>query len=262
MKSPVQSTNQQLDKLPDYQRKKLYTYWNELPFSKTIDKDIFFQNQRSKVKSFIIKYIRDGVEDNFSKKHHLSRRHAFSVKEIFEAYKLSSKGEKYSVSNFHFHIKNLVTDGYLREVLKILEGRQYISYYGRTAITFNIFMNNQFSDEMKERMFAPFSNLIKQFHPDVEEGALSNLQDDNFEFLTDYFYRIRLWYKANYQAFYDARIDLLSFLDLLPYYAFFQPRFFDHLKKVGSLINLDEIMSYSHEDIDKEKFNDTQNQKK
>lgn len=237
---------------PSKQRRHLYTYWNELPFSKSIDPEIFFKTQQSKVKSFIIKYIRDGIDDEFSTQHNLSRRHAFSAKEIHEAFKFHSKEEKYSISTFHFHLKSLVKDGYLKEIEKILEGRQYQSYYGRTAITFNFFFNNQFSNQMKSRFFGPIINLISEFNPDVNHNSLIQLTEENFEFLKDYYYRIIFWYKVNYQKFYNAKIDLQAFLDTMSYYAFFHPDLQENFQKLGSLINLNQIMSFSKEEIESE----------
>ena len=247
-------------KKPAEQRKHLYTYWNELPFSKTIDPEVFFKTNQSKVKSFIIKFIRDGIEDDFSKDHNLFRRHAFSVKEIHEAFKIYSNEEKYSISNFHFHMNSLLKDGYLKVIEKILEGRQYQSYYGRTAITFNFFFNNQSTDQMKSRLFGPIMNLISEFNPDMDSTSISQLTEENFEFLKDYYYRIIFWYKTNYQKFYNAKIDLQAFLDTMSYYAFFHPALQENLLKVGSLINLNQIMSFSKEEIDAEFLKDMQGQ--
>jgi hypothetical protein len=243
---------------PIEQWKNLYTYWHELRFSKNIETEAFFQTQQSKVKSFIIKYIRDGIEDDFSKKNNLARRHAFSVKEIHQAFKNQYKEEKYSISNFHFHIKGLIKDGYLKEIEKILEGRQYQSYYGRTAITFNFFFNETFTDKMKKQIFGPIINLIREFNQDLGEEVIDKLIEENFELLKDYYYRIRLWYRTNYRTFYNARIDLQAFLDRVPFYAFFQPALYESLQKIGSLINLNEIMTYPKQEVEEEYLKDFQ----
>ena len=126
---PQNTTNEE-------KKKSMYTYWHKLPYFKTMDSSNLSQVEESEVRNFIIKYIRDGIEDKFGKTHNLSRRHAFAAKELHTAYTKTRKDQKYSQSNFHFHIKNLVESGYLHEIAKILEGRHYNTYYGRTAIAF------------------------------------------------------------------------------------------------------------------------------
>ena len=235
------------------QRKNLYNYWKDLPFSKNINNDAFFQTKESEIKSFIIKYIRDGIDDEFGKENNLSRRHAFSIREIYDAFNTQSKQKKrYSLSNFHFHFKILVQEGFLKEVEKILEGRQYQSYYGRTAITFNFFFNESVSDQVKKSIYNPIINLIKAFNPDLKNDLINKQIEKNFELLKDYFTRIILWYKTYYTECYKAKIDLQSFLDIATYFAFFQPNLYKSFENIGSFINLNKIMQFSQEEVESE----------
>ncbi|MDF1541445.1 MAG: hypothetical protein P1Q69_21275, partial [Candidatus Thorarchaeota archaeon] len=80
----------------DEVRKILYTYWHELDFFSEKDSTNIDQVRQSKVKWFIIKFIRDGIEDEFGRANNLSRRHAFSAKELHEAYIKSPSSEKCS----------------------------------------------------------------------------------------------------------------------------------------------------------------------
>ena len=71
--------------------------------------------------------------------------------------------QKYSHSNFHFHIKSLVEDGYLKEIVKILEGRHYIAYYGRTAIAFIGQYDNILTASTVQDMFGPLKQLAERY---------------------------------------------------------------------------------------------------
>jgi hypothetical protein len=77
----------------DEARKKLYTYWHELDFFSEKESTYIGQVRQSEVKWFIIKFIRDGIADEFGKENDLPRRHAFSAKELHEAY-INSSAER------------------------------------------------------------------------------------------------------------------------------------------------------------------------
>jgi len=75
-------------------KKSLYIYWHELQDFKPIDSKVHSQVEESEIRSFIIKYIRDGIEDDFGKANNLLRRHAFTAKELRAAYSEKLKDQK------------------------------------------------------------------------------------------------------------------------------------------------------------------------
>ncbi|TFG31242.1 hypothetical protein EU527_12985 [Candidatus Thorarchaeota archaeon] len=233
----------------DEVRKTLYTYWHELDiFTKKASTYIGHVRQ-SEVKWFIIKYIRDGIEDEFGRENNLSRRHAFSAKELYEAYISSSAGEKCSLSNFHFHIKDLVEHGLLREVTRILEGRHYVTYYGRTSIAFLDQYDTPLQSKIGQDFFDPLKRVIQDMNPDLEVDYVNQLVDDNLSSLHDFYSRLISWIEEKYPHLYKSKIDLDMLMNIFGHYSFFHKDLNKSSKEIASLINLDKIMRYERYEL-------------
>ncbi|XEO80166.1 hypothetical protein WKT22_05213 [Candidatus Lokiarchaeum ossiferum] len=233
-------------------RKLLYTYWHKLKYFKTIESSKYSQVQKSEVQSFIIKYIRDGLEDEFGKKFQLSRRHAFTAKELHTAYLKKQNSQQYSLSNFHFHIKSLVEDGYLKEIVKILEGRHYIAYYGRTAIVITEQLDNILTDSIMQDIFNPMKQMAKDLNPEIDSETIDKLVDESVLLLEEYYFKLFSWIKDNYPLLYKSKIDIHEFVIIAGHFAFFCKDFAKNLEKVGTLIGLDKIMEYERYKDEKE----------
>jgi len=232
-------------KITDHENwKLLYTYWNDLKFLKNIDSSNYNKIVQSNVKDFIIKYVRDGIEDDYSKKNNLHRRHAFTARELHEAYKKHSKKQKYSISNFHFHVKGLVKDGYLKKIAEIPDGRQKHTFYGRTAITYVPHYEEQITDQMNQNLYDPLKKLLKEMNQDLDQKYIDELLDKSVVMTKDYYNRAFSWFKANYPDLYTSRIDLREFLSYLTNFVFFHKEFYSNLVEIGSLLGLDKIESY------------------
>ena len=233
-------------------KKLLYTYWHKLPYLKTMESANFSQVEESEVRSFIIKYIRDGLEDEFSKKFHLARRHAFTAKELHTAYSKKENSQKYSLSNFHFHIKSLVEDGYLEEIAKILEGRHYIAYYGRTAIIFIGQYDDILTNSSAQDVFGPLRQIAKDMNPEIESETIDQLIDENLLSFQDFFFRLFSWIKEKYPLLYESKVDIKKFVEVIGYYAHFHKKFAEISDKIGALIDLDKIMEYERYNAENE----------
>jgi hypothetical protein len=234
-------------------KKSLYTYWHKLPYFKTIDSKNLSQVEESEVRSFIIKYIRDGLEDEFGRKNNLSRRHAFTAKELHAAYTKIRKDQEYSQSNFHFHIKSLVEDGYLQEIAKLLEGRHYITYYGRTAISFIGQYDNILTATTIQDMFGPLKQLMKVMNPEIDPETINQLVDENILAMQDFYYRLFSWVEEKYPLLYKSKVDIKNFLRIVGHYSFFHKEFGKFSEKIGSLLDLDKIMNYERYQIENKK---------
>ncbi|MCY3410522.1 MAG: hypothetical protein INQ03_02690 [Candidatus Heimdallarchaeota archaeon] len=225
------------EETPSKELEILYTYWENIPFKKKFTTNNFLQTTQSHIKSFIIKYIRDGIEDEYSINNRLPRRHAFTVKEIYEAYQKQEKKQKYSLSNFHFHIKKLIEDGYIQEITKILHGRHYVIYYGRTAIIFNSQFDQDFSLMTSKTFYDPLKDLIKEMHPKMEIGKINSIVDDNQNLLADYYQKIEIWMQKKYPHLYSSQVDLMDFMTFAAHFALTDRKFADSLEQIATLID-------------------------
>ncbi|NHJ87441.1 MAG: hypothetical protein FK734_18405 [Asgard group archaeon] len=237
----------------DEKRKSLYNYWHKLPYFKTMDTLNLSQVEESEVSNFIIKYIRDGIEDEFGRINNLSRRHAFSAKELHTAYAKKWKDQNYSLSNFHFHINSLVKDGYLQEIAKILEGRHYIAYYGRTAIAFIGQYDNILTASTTQEIFNPIKQLIKNMNPEISLEMIDQIVDENIISMQDFYYRLFSWIEDKYPLIYKSKIDIKDFLQIAGHFSFFHYEFAKTSQKIGSLLDLDKIMNYERYPIENKK---------
>ena len=233
----------------DEVRKSLYTYWHELNYFTKKESTYIGHVRQSEVKWFIIKFIRDGIEDKFGKKNNLSRRHAFSAKELHEAYLKTSAGEKCSLSNFHFHIKDLVEHGLLREVAKILDGRHYVTYYGRTSIAFLDQFDAPLQSKIGRDFFDPLKQVIQDMNPDLEFDHISQLVDDNLASIQDYYSRLISWIQEKYPHLYNSKIDLDMLMTIFGHYSFFHKDLRRNSKEIASLIDLDKIMKFERYEL-------------
>ena len=233
----------------DEVRKTLYTYWHELDYFSKKASTYIGHVRQSEVKWFIIKFIRDGIEDEFGKENNLSRRHAFSAKELYEVYINSSAGEKCSLSNFHFHIKDLVEHGLLREIAKILEGRHYTTYYGRTSIAFLDQYDTPLQSKIGQDFFDPLKKVIQDMNPELEFGYISQLVDDNLSSIVDFYSRLFSWIEKKYPHLYKSKIDLDMLVSIVGHYSFFHKDLHKGSKKIASLIDLDKIMKYERYEL-------------
>ncbi len=233
----------------DEVRKILYTYWHELDFFSKKESTNIGQVRQSEVKWFIIKFIRDGIEDGFGKENNLSRRHAFSAKELHEAYINNTAGERCSLSNFHFHIKSLVEHGYLMEVAKILEGRHYTTYYGRTSIAFIDQYDDPLQSKLDQGFFDPLKRVIKDMNPDLEFDHISQLVDNNLSAIRDFYSRLISWIEVKYAHLYKSKIDLDMLMNIVGHYSFFHKDLNKSSKEIASLLDLDKIMRYEQYEL-------------
>ncbi|MGD9381650.1 MAG: hypothetical protein PVI03_04325 [Candidatus Thorarchaeota archaeon] len=233
----------------DEARKTLYTYWHELEFFSKKESTNIGQVRQSEVKWFIIKFLRDGIEDEFGRESNLSRRHAFSAKELHEAYINSPASEGCSLSNFHFHIKSLMEYGYLKEVAKILEGRHYTTYYGRTSIAFLDQYDTPLQSKIGQDFFDPLKRVIQHMNPDLDFDHISKLVDDNLSSIVDFYSRLISWIEAKYPHLYKSKMDLDMLMNIFGHYAFFHKDLHRSSKEIASLIDLKKIMRYERYEL-------------
>jgi len=233
----------------DEVRKTLYTYWHELDFFTKKASTNIEQVRQSEVKWFIIKFIRDGIEDEFGNENNLSRRHAFSAKELHDAYINSSAGEGCSLSNFHFHLKSLVEHGYLKEVARILEGRHYTTYYGRTSIAFLDQYDAPLQSKIGQDFFDPLKRVIQDMNPDLEFDHICQLVDDNLASIQDFYSRLISWIEVKYPHLYKSKMDLDMLMSIFGHYSLFHKDLTKSSKEIASLIDLDKIMKYERYEL-------------
>lgn len=228
---------------PETLQSTLYTYWHKLPFQKVVDASTYYNITGTEVKNFIIKYIRDGIEDEFGETHGLQRRHAFSAKELKAAYDATSNAQKYSISNFHFHIKNLVEEGFLQEVGKLLERRHYVTYYGRTAMSFIPQMDDTLTADLYQNIYGPLRTIIQMRNPQLNPEYVNQLVADNLSIAEDFYARLFRWQQDMYSTIYASKLNLEAFTQYAANYAMIHQDFAKNLSKISELIGLSEHLN-------------------
>jgi hypothetical protein len=137
-----------------------------------------------------------------------------------------------------------VEHGLLREVARILEGRHYTTYYGRTSIAFLDQYDAPLQAKIGQDFFDPLKRVIQDMNPDLDSDDISQLVDDNLASIRDFYSRLISWIEANYPHLYKSKIDLDMLMRLFGHYSFFHKELYETSEEIASLIDLDEIMSY------------------
>ncbi|MCH8906843.1 MAG: hypothetical protein IH840_07115, partial [Candidatus Heimdallarchaeota archaeon] len=163
----------------------LYTYWATIPTRKNIDILTADKIRNQPVRYFLLDYIHQGKEDEYSKRNNLRRRHAFSAHELYIAYKDEVLGEqehKFTIQNIHFHLKKLLETDLIYIVTSIVEGNHRIKYYGQTA---KITLLKQKSSELLKReqkmTIEPFTTLLVKPNPSLSEQQIVDMLTATFE---------------------------------------------------------------------------------
>jgi hypothetical protein len=229
------------DKINVENKKRIqYTYWLELPFKKMVSTASYNRLEQSDVKQFIIKFIRDGVEGEFGKE---LRRHAFTVKELKEAFEKQTGNIKYSISNFHFHINNLVEEGYIQEITRILEDRHYVSYFGRTAKSFVPIFDDTMNSFVDKNIFDPMKYMINEINPEMDKNTIFNIVDDHKKLLIGFYSAIDGWSKEMYPYIYRSKLDLKAFEHYSAHFALINKNLSQSLGLIAQLIGIDRFLN-------------------
>ncbi|MFX1538137.1 MAG: hypothetical protein ACFFDI_28410, partial [Promethearchaeota archaeon] len=122
----------------------IYEFWKDVPMFLEVEEEVFKKIVLQKFREAILTTLRKGITDDFTEKYNLPRRHAMSALELlpFLREKL-----QYNVrlSNVYFHLEKLEKANLIRKIAKRLEGKHFVTYYGRTAKMINC----HFSKDLK-----------------------------------------------------------------------------------------------------------------
>jgi hypothetical protein len=186
-----------------------------------------------------------GIEDEYGQIFHHKRRHAFSIKELYQMYSEKNSFGKMTVQNFHFHMKTLLDMGLVQEFeQKILENRHYVSYYGRTTKVIENFDVEQSFDAWQKSRIGPLKQMIAMLNPNADEQEISEKLDDYLQHVLDYYLRMYSWMEQNYQMFYDSGMDLQQFVFMAMNFSVFDQELQEGAKYIAQMLNLDKIESY------------------
>ena len=89
-------------------------------------------------------------------------------------------------------------------------------------------------------------------NPEIDSKTIDQLIDENLLSFQDFYFRVFSWVKENYSLFYESKVDIKKFVEVIGYYAHFHKKFADISDKVGALIDLDKIMEVERYEVEKE----------
>ena len=101
-------------------------------------------------------------------------------------------------------------------------------------------------------MWAPFRELMKVMNPEIDSDTINQLVDENLVSMQDFYYRIFSWVEDKYPQLYESKVDIKFFINMVGHFSFFHKEFGKISEKIGSLLDLDEIMSYERYQFENE----------
>ena len=99
-----------------------------------------------------------------------------------------------------------------------------------TSISFNILYDDLLSEKMRQNIYDPMMDLIKEMNPELEIDNINHLLDENLRLLQDFYNRVSSWLKDKYPLLYNSRLDLASFMRFVAHYSIFHEELSDNLK--------------------------------
>lgn len=196
---------------PSNPKRILYTYWETIPLTKKID---FLTNKMGSqpVRKFLLSYIRQGKEDEYSKTNNIRKRHAFTAHELYTAYKeemTDQQDNKFTVQNIHFHLKKLLEADLVYVVASIVEGNHRVKYYGRTAKMTVVQDVEELYKQEQKIAIDTFTKLLTKLNPNVSEDKIIRLLNKTFEAKINLMKNIIFpWLEEYYDLTYDSNVDL------------------------------------------------------
>ncbi|MFX0210593.1 MAG: hypothetical protein ACFFDT_31730 [Candidatus Hodarchaeota archaeon] len=154
--------------------RRLFSYWDNIPVVLEISSDIFNDLRNTPVRNFITHILRIGIFDEAKG----VKRHALSTKELFPLVNARLEDlnmDKIDLTTLHYHRKKLEQEGLIKEVLKVLKGKTYVHYYGRTA---KLYLGKSIDPDSKRKAFKEtVYPLLLELNPAIDISYLDKLNE-------------------------------------------------------------------------------------
>jgi DNA-binding transcriptional ArsR family regulator len=200
----------------DQEWKKVYEFWKNVPTILEIEQETFDKIVDQEFRGTILDILREGIMDDNIQENGLSRRYAMSAPEMLP--KIREKlGYEVKLSNVYFHLEKLEKANLIREVAKKLEGKHYVTYYGRTSKLI-LCCRLDDSDQCESKFLHSAYSLAEHLNLDIDTQMLNTtikkIQSRNGEL-----YQLeKEWIQNNHETLFQLDIDVLELFDFIKAY--------------------------------------------
>lgn len=186
--------------------KVLLEFWKTVPVLKTISYEIYQNIGNHSIRDLIIAMLRNGVKTEGGIRHALSAQELLPY--INEHLKSEGQDKPLKLTALYYHLKKLEDDGLIIEVHKILRGKKYVRYYGRTAKLF-IADSEGKSYKNKDKLIELFNYFgADQDHVEQLINDFQNKKEARFNMGVE-------WIREHEDAINFVGIDVLTLLKII-----------------------------------------------
>ncbi|MFX0117405.1 MAG: hypothetical protein ACFFB3_22855 [Candidatus Hodarchaeota archaeon] len=186
----------------------VYEFWKDVPTIIEVDTECMDSIVLQEFREAILTILRKGIHDDYTRQHNLPKRHALSALELRPL--LEEKlGQEVLLSNVYFHLEKLEKAKLIKKIAKRLEGRHYVTYYGRTC---KLIMGG-LDEEAKAKKIAHYSGalkLIEALNPDADEQKFTELVEKITERHLELYEMEKDWLEKNHQTLVNLEIGVLE----------------------------------------------------
>lgn len=191
----------------------VYEFWKDVPTIIEVDSESFSNIALQDFRSAILDILRKGIADNYTKQNNLPNRHALSAPEMLP-YLKERLEQDIRLSNVYFHLEKLEKANLVRKVTKRLEGKHYVTYYGRTCKLIIGGMSK--GDKIKDpESLSDAFRIAEALNADVNRQKLDDLVDKIIERKNKLYQMEKKWLEENHPMFVELDIGVLELFEFM-----------------------------------------------
>ncbi|MFX0114955.1 MAG: hypothetical protein ACFFB3_10445 [Candidatus Hodarchaeota archaeon] len=192
---------------------RVYEFWKEVPTIIEVGSECYSTIVSQEFRSAILTILRKGIHDDYTQQHNLPKRHALSAPELRPL--LEEKLEQdVLLSNVYFHLEKLEKANLIKKIAKRLEGRHYVTYYGRTCKLI-IGGRDEESKSTKYEYFCKSFNLLEALNPNINKKKLDELVEKISQRQSELYEMEKDWLEKNHQTLLDLDIGVLELYEFI-----------------------------------------------
>ena len=195
---------------------KVYEFWKDVPTIMEIEQETFNKIVDQEFRGAILDILRKGILDEYTKENGLPRRHAMSAPEMLPKIREKLESEV-KLSNVYFHLEKLEKANLIREVAKKLEGKHYVTYYGRTSKFINC-RKSEDSKQHKLKFLNTVYTLAETLKTDIDKQKLNKIAEKILCRNEELYQMEKEWIKNNHESLFKLDIDVLVLFDFMNEY--------------------------------------------
>lgn len=191
----------------------VYDFWKDVPTISECDSECFEKVVMQNFRDAILVILRKGIEDDHTRENSLPRRHALSAPEILPLLK-EKLGYEPRLSNIYFHVEKLEQANLVKKVAKRLEGRHYVTYYGRTCKL--IIGGVEKESKTKKLAFAhEIFKLAEVLGVKINRQRLNELLEKIYQRSNELYQMEKEWMEKNHQAIVELDIGVFELYEFI-----------------------------------------------